>query len=108
MQDFKRFDFKRFDRVRYVPHHATSEADCEVGTVHRVRDNCDLVFIKFDSQVAKVGFNDAVAPGCDPKQLQLLGNKGDSATQAQASADNSDPYSEESQSGGFEDNDIPF
>jgi len=25
-------DFKRFDRVRYVPHHATSEADCEVGS----------------------------------------------------------------------------
>ena len=70
-------DFKRFDRVRYVPHHATSEADCEVGTVHRVRDNCDLVFIKFDSQVAKVGFNDAVAPGCDPKQLQLIDRSDD-------------------------------
>ncbi len=42
------------------------------------------------------------------ERLQLIGNKGDSATQAQRSADNSDPYSEESQSGGFEDNDIPF
>jgi len=78
MSGFKRFDFKRFDRVRYVPAHATCEADCEIGTaVSRVRDNCELVFVKFDSQVDNVGFKEAAAPGCDPAQLQLLDRSDD-------------------------------
>jgi len=77
MKDFKRFDFKRFDRVRYVPAHATCDADCEFGTVSRVRDNCELVFVKFDSHVANVGFKEAAAPGCDPAQLQLLDRSDD-------------------------------
>lgn len=63
-------DFSAGMRVIYVPYHANgdrSHKDCEHGRVSRVGTHS--VFVKFDANVAAVGWDDATAKACYPDTL---------------------------------------
>jgi hypothetical protein len=65
--------FKPLARVRYIPRHAYGDKyhfDCEDGKVSSV--NGLFVFVKFDKQVVKKGWDEAIAEACDPESLILL------------------------------------
>jgi hypothetical protein len=56
-----------------VPHHALDDPDhedCEVGTV--ASQNGVNVFVRFDKQVANLGWDGATSQACDPTQLNKI------------------------------------
>lgn len=60
-------------RVRYIPGHAHSNSnhpDCEDGTVSS--QNGKFVFVKFDKQLAKFGWDGTTSQSCDPADLIQL------------------------------------
>ncbi len=64
-------DFKPEDRVIYIPGHAfgnRTHPDCERGSVSSVNDHC--VFVKFDKQVVKLGWQGTTSQGCSPLDLE--------------------------------------
>ncbi|RJR10697.1 hypothetical protein C4588_02785 [Candidatus Parcubacteria bacterium] len=66
----KAADFQPDDRVRYVPHHAAGDInhpDAEIGQVSSV--SRDVVFVKFDKQVSKLGWEGTTSQACDPFSL---------------------------------------
>lgn len=65
-------DFYKGMRVRYVPGHATSENhhDCQNGTVSSV--NHLYVFVKFDKQLRKFGWDGTTSQSCQPMDLVRL------------------------------------
>lgn len=70
MSKFKLEDFKPTDRVVYVPTHAhgdRSHEDCRWGNVSSVNHHC--VFVKFDEQVSKLGWEGTTSQGCQPEDL---------------------------------------
>lgn len=59
------------DRVIYFPYHAAGDAnhpDIETGQVSSV--NQKFVFVKFDKQVALLGWEGTTSQACDPLQLK--------------------------------------
>lgn len=65
--------FAPSDRVRYVPGHVHGDAghaDCEDGAVSS--QNGHSVFVKFDKQVARIGWEGTTSQGCDPADLVKL------------------------------------
>lgn len=63
-------DLKERMRVRYVPSHAKGDVyhkDCEDGTVSSW--NSSNVFVKFDKQLARMGWSGTTAQSCYPKDL---------------------------------------
>jgi hypothetical protein len=61
-------------RVHYVPRHALgnlNHPDCEKGTVSS--KGRFLVFVKFDKQTAKFGWDGTTANGCRPEDLRATG-----------------------------------
>lgn len=65
-------DFKPGDRVRYIPGHAYGDhghPDCETGCVSSVSANSGTIFVKFDKQVSRIGWDGTTAQGCDPESL---------------------------------------
>ena len=66
------------DRVRYIPGVAYGDKDheaCEDGTISSVlwRDGAvKTVFVKFDKQVNKLGWDGTTAQGCTPTDLIVL------------------------------------
>lgn len=73
MQNNKAEDFQSGARVRYVPIHAHGDRehqDVEFGTVST--NNGILVFVRFDKQVAKLGWEGATSQSCYPQDLELL------------------------------------
>ena len=73
MSTDKTSDFKPQMRVRYVPMHAygnITHPDCEDGTVSSV--NMHFVFVKFDKQVAKFGWDGTTSQACQPSGLRLM------------------------------------
>lgn len=59
-------------RVAYIPMHAFGDpnhADVEHGTISSV--NHKYVFVRFDHQVAKLGWEGTTAQACDPYDLVL-------------------------------------
>lgn len=66
-------DFIKGMRVCYVPLHAhgdLSHKDVESGTVSS--NNGKNVFVKFDKQLAKFGWEGTTSQGCSPEDLKLL------------------------------------
>ena len=60
-------------RVRYVPGHAEGNEhhpDCEDGTVSSV--NHRYVFVKFDKQLRKFGWDGTTSQSCQPGNLVKL------------------------------------
>lgn len=60
-------------RVRYIPGHARGDfdhEDCEDGAVSS--QNGYSVFVRFDKQVAKFGWDGATSQGCNPTDLVKL------------------------------------
>ena len=67
------FDFKRFDRVKYIPSHACGNEDhqdCEIGTVSG--SDVGFVFVKFDNDIWGTDWSDAQSKGCERSSLKLL------------------------------------
>ncbi len=65
--------FKPLDRVIYVPMHAHGDRghpDCERGCVSSVNAH-GTVFVKFNAQVARLGWDGTTAQGCDADDLLL-------------------------------------
>lgn len=66
-------DFHPKMRVRYIPGHAHGNrhhADCEDGTVSS--NNGVSVFVKFDKQISKFGWEGATSQSCNPADLVIL------------------------------------
>ena len=62
--------FRPKTRVIYIPTHAKGDrkhADCEHGAVSSF--NGTTVFVKFDKQVANLGWEGTTAQGCNPNDL---------------------------------------
>lgn len=60
-------------RVRYLPGHANGDRnhpDCEFGTVSSVGQV--NVFVRFDKQVAKLGWAGATSQACAPEDLEQV------------------------------------
>lgn len=67
--------FKTGDRVIYVPTHAKGDItheDCEVGTVSSVNPYSETVFVRFDKQVEKFGFDQTTGQGCYTTDLRMV------------------------------------
>jgi hypothetical protein len=65
-------DFERHDRVAYIPNHADGNIkhpDVEYGYVTSIGTN--NVFVKFDTQINKLGFDNCTAQACYPHNLKL-------------------------------------
>lgn len=63
-------------RVCYVPNHANGDLahpDCECGTVSSV--NHKYVFVKFDKQVRKLGFDGTTSQSCDPSDIHEINER---------------------------------
>lgn len=66
-------DIKPQMRVAYVPRHAYGDMnhkDVEYGTVSSA--NHRNVFVKFDRQVSKLGWNGTTSQSCDPSDLVAI------------------------------------
>lgn len=66
-------DFTAGDRVAYVPLHAggwIEHPDVEYGTVSSTNDV--NVFVKFDKQLKKFGWQGTTSQSCDPDSLVKL------------------------------------
>lgn len=64
--------FKPGTRVAYVPLHARgsmSHPDVERGSVSSVNER--NVFVKFDKQVSKLGWDGTTSQSCDPTSLVI-------------------------------------
>lgn len=64
-------DFKPQQRVIYIPMHVDgdrSHPDCRWGTVSSINERC--VFVKFDEQTSKLGWDGTTSQGCNPNDLQ--------------------------------------
>lgn len=62
------------DRVIYVPLHAHGDphhSDCEHGTVSSL-GRVGNVFVKFDAQVKKLGWDQTTSQSCDADDLVLV------------------------------------
>lgn len=62
-------------RVAYIPSHANgdvSHADVEHGFVSSLSQNGKTVFVKFDRQLEKFGWDGTTSQGCDPSDLRVL------------------------------------
>lgn len=62
--------FHTGERVMYIPLHAHGDQnhhDVETGTVSSV--NAIVVFVKFDKQLAKFGWDGTTSQACDPRDL---------------------------------------
>jgi len=58
-------------RVAYVPAHAEWDKDSiEYGTVSSKNDK--YVFVKFDKQLAKFGWDGTTSQSCDPNDLEAV------------------------------------
>lgn len=71
MSKYTTQDFKPRDRVVYVPAHAIEDKNheaCRWGTVSSVNDF--LVFVKFDEQLNKFGWEGTTSQGCHPTDLE--------------------------------------
>ena len=71
-------EFHRGDRVTYVPGHAKADInhpDAEGGTVSSVAN--DVVFVKFDATVKKLGWKGTTAMACTPTDLVNHGGSKD-------------------------------
>lgn len=71
MSTYKLEDFKRGDRVQYVPIHAFGDRthpDCRRGTVSSVNHHC--VFVRYDEQVARLGWDGTTSQGTLPGDLE--------------------------------------
>lgn len=69
----KTSDFKVRQRVAYVPLHAdgdVSHPDTELGFVSSVGEK--NVFVKFDDQLEKLGWDGTTSQACDPNSLYIL------------------------------------
>ncbi len=69
--------FEHGMRVRYVPMHADGDItheDCEDGTVSSVNRFC--VFVKFDKNLRRLGWEGTTSQGCNPDDLRII-TKGD-------------------------------
>lgn len=67
-------DFKSGDRVMYIPGHAhgdPSHPDCETGRVSSI--GTKYVFVRFNRQVEKLGWDGATSQSCDPRDLVKVG-----------------------------------
>ena len=67
---------KENDRVRYIPYYAngdTEHRDCETGTISGVNDS--FVFVKFDKQVSRLGWEETTAQACYFDNLFLINHK---------------------------------
>jgi hypothetical protein len=67
-------DFQPGQRVRYVPGIAqgdSSHPDCEDGAVSSA--NAVSVFVRFDKQVAKLGWDGTTSQSCNPNDLIKIG-----------------------------------
>ena len=67
-------NFQNGDRVIYIPGHANGDRghpDCERGTVSSANEHS--VFVRFDAQVAKFGWDGTTAQGCHRQDLLLKG-----------------------------------
>lgn len=65
--------FKPGDRVVYVPGHAFGDCDhpdCEHGTVSSV-GRVNNVFVRFDKQVSKFGWDGTTSESCDVDDLRI-------------------------------------
>ncbi len=63
----------RGHRVQYTPGHARGSVghpDLEFGTINSVNDV--NIFVKFDKQVQKLGYEGTTAQCCSPEDLTLL------------------------------------
>jgi hypothetical protein len=66
-------DFLPGDHVIYVPRHAydnLEHPDCRRGEVSSVNGHC--VFVKFDEQVQKLGWDGTTSQGCQPTDLHRI------------------------------------
>ena len=67
------YEFTPGTRIRYIPGVAQgnpNDTSCEDGTVSSVNDL--YVFVKFDKQVEKLGWDGTTSQSCDPKDLIIL------------------------------------
>jgi hypothetical protein len=67
------FDFQKGMRVRYIPGHALDDEnhkDCEDGTVSSI--GVTSVFVKFDKQLRKFGWDGTTSQSCNPHDLVYL------------------------------------
>lgn len=63
-------DFLKGDNVMYIPHHAQGDQghpDCECGKVSSTNDH--FVFVKFNKQLTKFGWNGTTSQSCHQKDL---------------------------------------
>lgn len=68
-------DIKPNMRVAYVPLHAEGDVlhrDTEYGIVFRVVGRTGVVFVKFDDQLTKLGWDEATLKGCRADDLVEL------------------------------------
>lgn len=66
-------DFAPDDRVLFMPLHAHENKhhpDCEKGTVHSINDR--FVFVRFDGQVSKLGYEQTTSQACGPNDLTVI------------------------------------
>ena len=66
-------EFQPGDRVIYVPMHAHGDRkhpDCEHGRVSSI-NAVGNVFVRFDKQVARLGWDNTTSQSCDPLSLVL-------------------------------------
>lgn len=64
-------EFEQQMRVAYVPTHAEWDRSAiEYGIVSSTGSRC--VFVKFDKQLSKFGWDGTTSQGCDPHDLVAL------------------------------------
>jgi len=63
-------DFTQGIRVRYQPFIGCDESQYEFGNVSST--NAKYVFVKFDKQVQKLGWDGATSQSCRPEDLRIL------------------------------------
>jgi hypothetical protein len=60
-------------RVLYIPHHAGGKRkhpDCEAGAVSSANNH--VIFVRFDAQVQRFGWDGTTSQACDPESLEPL------------------------------------
>lgn len=74
MNDEAKTEFKPGDRVRFIPCHAFDDSkhlDCEDGEISSM-GNRDIVFVRFDAAVSRLGWDGATSQACTASQLRRL------------------------------------
>lgn len=70
------FDFKPRDKIRYIPGVAYGDSNhpvCEDGVVSSI--NNKYVFVKFNKQLKKFGWEGTTSQSCDSKNLIILSSE---------------------------------